>query len=83
MHYTHFLFPDLNYIRSGSYRLSFIKGAEEAGHEAFRFDCALRKVFSYIVCNRCGMNGQSIFHGDFKELLPRLLHAMTLYVGCR
>lgn len=30
MHYTHFLFSDLNYIRSGSGRLSFIKGVEEA-----------------------------------------------------
>ena len=31
----------------------FIKGAEKAGHEIYRFDCAQRKVSPGIACNRC------------------------------
>lgn len=53
----------------------FIKGAEEAGHEVYRFDCAQRKVSSCIACNRCGMNGQCIFSDDFEELRPHLVAA--------
>ena len=53
----------------------FIKGAEEAGHEVCRFDCAQRKVSSCIACNRCGMNGQCIFSDDFEELRPHLVAA--------
>ena len=51
----------------------FIKGAEEAGHEVYRFDCAQRKVSPCIACNRCGMNGQCIFSDDFEELRPHLV----------
>lgn len=53
----------------------FIKGAEEAGHEVYRFDCAQRKVSPCIACNRCGMNGQCIFSDDFEELRPHLVAA--------
>lgn len=53
----------------------FIKGAEEAGHEVYRFDCAQRKVSPCIACNRCGMNGTCIFNDDFEELRPRLVDA--------
>lgn len=53
----------------------FIKGAEEVGHEVYRFDCAQRKVSSCIACNRCGMNGQCIFNDDFEELRPHLVAA--------
>ena len=53
----------------------FIEGAEEAGHEVYRFDCAQRKVSSCIACNRCGMNGQCIFCDDFEELRPHLVAA--------
>lgn len=53
----------------------FIEGAEEAGHEVYRFDCAQRKVSSCIACNRCGMNGQCIFSDDFEELRPHLVAA--------
>lgn len=53
----------------------FIKGAKEAGHEVYRFDCAQRKVSSCIACNRCGMNGQCIFNDDFEELRPHLVAA--------
>ena len=53
----------------------FIKGAEEAGHEVYRFDCAQRKVSPCIACNRCGMNGTCIFNDDFAELRPHLVAA--------
>ena len=53
----------------------FIKGAEEAGHEVYRFDCAQRKVSPCIACNRCGMNGTCIFNDDFEELRPHLVDA--------
>lgn len=53
----------------------FIKGAEEAGHEVYRFDCAQRKVSPCIACNRCGMNGQCIFSDDFEELRSHLVVA--------
>lgn len=59
----------------------FIKGAEEAGHKVYRFDCAQRKVNSCIACNRCGMNGQCIFNDDFNELRPHLVGAdMVVFV---
>ena len=53
----------------------FIKGAEEAGHEVYHFDCAQHKVSSCIACNRCGMNGQCIFNDDFGLLRPHLVTA--------
>lgn len=53
----------------------FIKGAEEAGHEVFRFDCAQHKVSPCIACNRCGMDGPCIFQDDFEELRPHLVEA--------
>lgn len=53
----------------------FIKGAEEAGHEVYHFDCAQHKVSSCIACNRCGMNGQCIFNDDFGQLRPHLVTA--------
>ena len=46
----------------------FIKGAEEKGHEVFRFDCAFKQVEPCRACNRCGMDGPCIFNDDFQEL---------------
>lgn len=53
----------------------FIKGAEEQGHEVFRFDCAMKDVEPCRACNRCGMDGPCIFNDDFQELRPRLIEA--------
>ena len=53
----------------------FIKGAEEKGHEVFRFDCAFKQVEPCRACNRCGMNGPCIFNDDFQELRPHLIDA--------
>ena len=46
----------------------FIKGAEEKGHDVFRFDCAFKQVEPCRACNRCGMDGPCIFNDDFQEL---------------
>lgn len=53
----------------------FIKGAQEQGHEIFRFDCAFKQVEPCRACNRCGMNGTCIFNDDFLELRPHLVEA--------
>ena len=53
----------------------FIKGAEEKGHEVFRFDCAFKNVEPCRACNRCGMDGPCIYNDDFQELHPRLIEA--------
>lgn len=54
----------------------FMKGATEAGHEVYRFDCATADVNPCIACNRCGMDGDCVFNDDFsKDLRPKLLAA--------
>ena len=53
----------------------FIRGAEEQGHEVFRFDCAFKEVEPCRGCNHCGMDGKCIFNDDFQELRPHLLEA--------
>ena len=53
----------------------FIKGAEEQGHEVFRFDCAFRHVEPCRACNRCGMDGLCIIDDDFLQLRPKLVEA--------
>ena len=54
----------------------FIKGATEAGHDVYRFDCASADVKPCIACNRCGMDGECIYDDDFSnELRPKLLGA--------
>lgn len=59
----------------------FIKGAEEAGHEVYRFDYTRHKVAGCIGCNACGMNGDCFMQDDFSELRPHLLEAdMVVFV---
>lgn len=53
----------------------FIKGAQEQGHEVFRFDCAFKHVEPCRACNRCGMNGDCILNDDFLQLRPQLIEA--------
>lgn len=53
----------------------FIEGAQEKGHEIYRFDCAFRQVEPCRACNRCGMDGPCIFNDDFSELRPHLIEA--------
>lgn len=59
----------------------FIAGAEENGHEVFRFDCAAHKVAGCIACNHCGMNGDCILKDDFSIVRPHLIEAdMVVFV---
>ena len=54
----------------------FIKGATEAGHEVYRFDCAFRRINPCTACNRCGMDGPCVQKDDFSTILrPKLLEA--------
>ena len=52
---------------------NFIKGAQEKGHQIFRFDSAFKKVHSCIACNKCGMNGDCIFNDDFNYVRENLV----------
>ncbi len=54
----------------------FIRGAEEAGHEIFRFDAAFKNIHPCIGCAKCqtGENG-CVFKDDMLELNPELLAA--------
>jgi multimeric flavodoxin WrbA len=54
----------------------FIKGAEEAGHEIYRFDAAFKDVHPCIACEKCH-NGTlgCVFKDDMQELNPHLIEA--------
>lgn len=53
----------------------FIQGAEEAGHEVFRFDCASHNIEGCKACNACGMDGPCVLKDDFDLLRPQLIAA--------
>ena len=53
----------------------FIKGAQEQGHEVYRFDCAFKQVEPCRACNHCGMDGPCVIKDDFSELRPQLVAA--------
>ena len=47
----------------------FAKGANEAGHEVFVFDCVKQKVGGCLACDFCGMNGPCSQKDDFTNIL--------------
>lgn len=52
----------------------FIRGAEESGHEVYRFDSAKADVKHCLGCNACGMGTKPCIHkDDFIELKEHLL----------
>jgi multimeric flavodoxin WrbA len=53
----------------------FIKGAEEQGHEVFRFDCAFKQVEPCRACNRCGMDGPCVIKDDFGMVRQHIIDA--------
>lgn len=54
----------------------FIRGAEEAGHEVYRFDAAFKKIHPCIGCGKCQTgDGKCVFQDDMQELNPHLLSA--------
>lgn len=54
----------------------FIKGAEEAGHEVYRFDAAYKNVHPCIACNKCLDEGKGcVFKDDMEELNSKIIEA--------
>ena len=54
----------------------FIRGAEDSGHEVFRFDSARADVKNCLGCNVCGMGTKPCIHkDDFVELKEHLLNS--------
>lgn len=54
----------------------FMKGAQEAGHEVYRFDAAFKDVHPCTACDICRTADRScIFKDDMEELNPHLLAA--------
>lgn len=54
----------------------FTKGANEAGHEVFLFDCAKQKVGACLACDFCGRNDSCSQKDDFTNILrPQLEQA--------
>ena len=54
----------------------FIRGAEESGHEVYRFDSARADVKNCLGCNACGMGTKPCIHkDDFVELKEHLLNS--------
>ncbi|MBR4664080.1 MAG: flavodoxin family protein [Lentisphaeria bacterium] len=56
---------------------AFADGAQAAGHEVFRFNCATAKVRPCIGCNHCGCGQREcVFKDDFVNILaPKLIEA--------
>ncbi len=55
---------------------AFIKGAEEAGHEVYRFNAAFKNVHPCIACEKCHTgNDGCVFKDDMEGVIPRLLAA--------
>lgn len=59
----------------------FIAGAQEKGHQVFRFDCATHEIGGCLGCNRCGMNGDCVLSDDFDIVRPHIVGAdMVVFV---
>lgn len=55
---------------------SFIRGAEESGHEVSRFDAAFANMRGCIGCDHCRRtDGTCVFNDDMTELRPKLIEA--------
>ncbi len=65
---------------SNSLAEQFAKGAGEAGHEVFKFDCAKQKVGGCLACDFCGMDGPCSQKDDFSNILRPQLEAADMIV---
>ena len=68
----------------------FIRGAQEAGWDTFRFDAAFEKVSPCLGCDRCGIGAAPCVQKDaMQRLTPELLASQAvalvtpLYYGDR
>ena len=59
---------------------SFIKGAEESGHEVFRFDAAFKQIHPCLGCDQCGMGSAPCIQDDDMEVLNPALLSSDLVV---
>lgn len=50
----------------------FAKGAREAGHDVFIFDCAAHRIGGCLDCGRCGMDGPCVQKDDFDIVRGRV-----------
>lgn len=60
----------------------FTRGAQEAGHEVFRFDAAANNVKPCLGCNHCGMEGPCVHKDDFSLVLRPALEKADMVVFC-
>ena len=61
----------------------FMEGAQQAGHEVYRFNAGLMEdLHPCIACDHCGMNGPCIYQDSIeKEMLPHVLESqMVVFV---
>ena len=58
----------------------FAKGANNAGHEVFVFDCVKQKVGGCLACDFCGMNGPCSQKDDFTNILRPQLETADMIV---
>ena len=60
---------------------SFVRGAEEAGHEVVEFDAAHSDINPCRGCDHCGMNGDCAIRDDMPEVRDMLLGSdMVMFV---
>ena len=59
----------------------FAAGAEEAGHNVLRFDCARHKINACLACNACGMNGPCVQKDDFEQVRPHIIAADVIVLA--
>ena len=60
----------------------FTRGAQEAGHEVFRFDAASRDVKPCLGCNHCGMDGPCVYQDELSTILRPKLEEADMVVFC-
>ena len=57
----------------------FIRGAQEAGWDTFRFDAAFEKVTPCLGCDRCGIGAAPCVQKDaMQKLMPELLTSQVV-----
>lgn len=54
----------------------FIEGAQQAGHDVYRFNAGQEEIHPCIACDHCGMNGPCIYNDAIeRDMLPHVLES--------